>query len=353
MNDWVKSIDIGSHKIGRGYPCFIIAEAGVNHGGDIDLARALIDEAAKAGANAVKFQTFKSESVSSISAPKAEYQKQTTDGAESQLEMLRQLELSPAAHHELQTYCRKQGILFLSTAFDEASVDLLDDIEVPVFKIGSGEITNWPFLEYIARKGKPILLSTGMSYLSEIDLALRVIQSAGCDQLILLHCVSSYPANPADVNLNAIRTLAQAFDVPVGYSDHTPGIEIALGAVALGASVIEKHFTMDRNLPGPDHQASLEPKQMTALIKGIRALESAFGDGRKVPVPSEQDIRQAARRSLVLKKDINAGDKIEASMLAALRPGNGIDPCLMEFVVGRRINRRMRAGQMLNWKDLK
>ncbi|UCE51523.1 MAG: N-acetylneuraminate synthase [Desulfobacterales bacterium] len=349
----VRHIDIAGRKIGPGYFCFIIAEAGVNHNGDMDLSKALIDVAVKAGADAVKFQTFKSEWVSSGSARKAEYQKQAIDAAESQLDMLRKLELSPEAHHELQAYCQKQGILFLSTPFDEESVDLLDEIGVPVFKIGSGEITNWPFLEYIARKGKPIILSTGMSYLSEIDQAVRVIQSAGCDKLILLHCVSSYPADPADVNLNAIKTLANAFKVPVGYSDHTLGIEISLGAVALGASMIEKHFTIDRNLPGPDHKASLEPNEMIALVKGIRALESAFGDGRKAPSPAEQDTRQVARRSLVLKHEVKAGDLIEASMLTALRPCGGIDPCLIEFVVGRRVNRRMQAGQMLTWEDLK
>jgi N-acetylneuraminate synthase len=349
----VSNIDIADRKIGSGHPCFIIAEAGVNHNGDMDLCKALIDAAAKAGADAVKFQTFKSEWVSSGSARKAEYQKQATDAAESQLDMLRQLELSPQAHHELQIVCRQRGILFLSTAFDEHSVDLLDEIGVPVFKIGSGEVTNWPFLQYVARKGKPIILSTGMSYLSEVDQAVRILQSAGCDRVILLHCVSSYPANPADVNLNAIKTLANAFNVPVGFSDHTPGIEISLGAVALGASVIEKHFTIDRNLPGPDHKASLEPNELIALVKGIRALESAFGDGRKVPAPAEQDTRQVARRSLVLKHEVKAGDLIEASMLTALRPSGGIEPCLIEFVVGRRVNRRMKAGQMLTWQDLK
>jgi N-acetylneuraminate synthase/N,N'-diacetyllegionaminate synthase len=349
----VSDIDIDNRKIGPGHPCFIIAEAGVNHNGDIDLCKALIDAAVKAGADAVKFQTFKAERVSSPAARKADYQRQATDTAESQLDMLRQLELPPEAHHELRTVCQQRGILFLSTAFDEQSVDLLDEIGVPVFKIGSGEITNWPLLQYIAQKGKPIILSTGMSFLSEIDQAVRILQSAGCDQLILLHCVSNYPANPADVNLNAIKTLANAFNVPVGFSDHTPGIEISLGAVALGASVIEKHFTIDRNLPGPDHKASLEPKELIALVKGIRSLESAFGDGRKMPAPTERDTRQVARRSLVLKYEVKAGDLIEASMLTALRPSGGIEPCLIEFVVGRRVNRGMKAGQMLTWQDLK
>ena len=352
MDGLVKAIDIDGRKIGTGYPCFIIAEAGVNHNGDMKLARDLIDAAAEAGADAVKFQTFKAEEVSSFSAPKADYQRQTTDPAESQLDMLRRLELTPEAHHELQSYCRKRGVLFLSTPFDEDSADLLDELEVPLFKIGSGEVTNKPFLEYIARKGKPVILSTGMSYLSEIDQAVRVIRSTGCDRLVLLHCVSNYPADPADVNLRAMQTLALAFDAIVGYSDHTPGVESALGAVALGAAVIEKHLTIDRDLPGPDHKASMEPREMASLVHGVRTLESALGDGIKKSTPSEEAIRRVARRSLVLKNDIKAGEVIEASMLTAIRPAGGIDPYLMEFVVGHRAKRSIKAGQMLTWQDL-
>jgi N-acetylneuraminate synthase/N,N'-diacetyllegionaminate synthase len=352
MDDLVKAIDIDGRKIGSGYPCFIIAEAGVNHNGDMKLARELIDAAVEAGADAVKFQTFRAEQVSSTSAPKADYQRQATDPGESQLDMLRQLQLSPEAHLEIQTHCRQRGILFLSTPFDEESVDLLDKIGVPLFKIGSGEVTNGPFLEYVARKAKPIILSTGMSYLSEIDQAVRAIRSTGCERLILLHCVSNYPADPADVNLRAMQTLALAFDAVVGYSDHTPGIESALGAVALGAAVIEKHLTIDRDLPGPDHKASVEPGEMASLVQGIRTLESALGDGVKKSAPSEEAIRRVARRSLILKKDIKAGDIIEASMLTALRPAGGIDPYLLEFVVGRRAKRSIKAGQMLTWQDL-
>ena len=352
MDGLVKAIDIDGRKIGTGYPCFIIAEVGVNHNGDMKLARDLIDAAAEAGADAVKFQTFKAEEVSSFSAPKADYQRQTTDPAESQLDMLRRLELTPEAHHELQSYCRKRGVLFLSTPFDEDSADLLDELEVPLFKIGSGEVTNKPFLKYIARKGKPVILSTGMSYLSEIDQAVRVIRSSGCDRLVLLHCVSNYPADPADVNLRAMQTLALAFGVVVGYSDHTPGVESALGAVALGAAVIEKHLTIDKDLPGPDHKASMEPREMITLVHGVRTLESALGDGIKKATPSEEAIRRVARRSLVLKNDIKAGEVIEASMLTAIRPAGGIDPYLMEFVVGHRAKRSIKAGQMLTWQDL-
>jgi len=348
----MKEIEIAGHRIGVGYPCFIIAEAGVNHNGDIQVAKRLVDVAAKAGADAVKFQTFKADRMVSATAPKAEYQLQTTDPAESQLEMLRRLELSPEAHRKLQTYCQEQGVLFMSTPFDEESADFLDELGVPVFKIGSGEITNRPFLEYIARKKKPVILSTGMSYLSEVDEAVRVIREAGCDQLILLHCVSNYPANPADANLRAMQTMAIAFQVPVGYSDHTPDIEVALAAVALGACVIEKHFTLDKNLPGPDHRASLEPPGLQALVTGIRTVELALGNGTKRPARSELDNRLIVRRSLAAAFDIPKGTVLRSDMLRALRPASGIAPALMEYVVGRRTRRTLMAGQLITWSDL-
>lgn len=348
----VKPVSISGHLIGPGCPCFIIAEAGVNHNGDLALARWLVDVAAEAGADAVKFQTFRAERLVSPTAPKAEYQRQTTDADESQLEMLRRLELSPAAHRELAAYCQQRGLIFLSTPFDEESADLLDGLGVPAFKIGSGEITNHPFLEYVARKGKPLILSTGMSYLSEVDEAVWVIRHAGCEQLVLLHCVSSYPARPADANLRAMQTMAAAFGVPVGYSDHTPGLEVALAAVALGACVIEKHFTLDRNLPGPDHRASLEPHELRALIAGIRTVEQALGDGIKRPVPAEADTRAVARRSLAARVDIPAGTVVQPAMLTALRPSSGIHPSLLKHVVGRRTRRPLTAGQFIDWSDL-
>jgi len=348
----VENVTTGSLSIGPNFPCFVIAEAGVNHNGDLELARRLVDVAAEAGADAVKFQTFRADRLVSPTAPKAAYQRQTTDAGESQLDMLRRLELSPAAHRELNDYCRQRGLIFLSTPFDEESADLLDELDVLAFKIGSGEVTNHPFLEYVARKGKPIILSTGMSYLSEVDEAVRVLRDAGCEQLILLHCVSSYPAAPADANLKAIQTLAAAFGVPVGYSDHTPGIEVALAAVALGACVIEKHFTLDRNLPGPDHRASLEPPELRALISGVRTVERALGDGIKRPVPAEADTRAVARRSLAARVDIPAGVIVEAGMLTALRPADGIPPGLIRRVIGRRTRRSLTAGQFIDWSDL-
>ena len=343
----VTTIDIAGRKVGPGQPCFIVAEAGVNHNGSLEMARQLVDVAARAGADAVKFQTFKAERVVSATAPKAEYQLETTDAAESQLDMIRRLELSPEAHRELQAYCQEQGVLFMSTPFDKESVDLLDELGVPVFKIGSGEVTNWLLLEHIARKGKPIILSTGMSYLSEVDEAVRVIREAGNEQLVLLHCVSNYPADPADANLCAMQMMAAAFQVPVGYSDHTPGIEVALAAVALGACVIEKHFTLDRDLPGPDHKASLEPAELKSMIQGLCTVEKALGNGVKRPQESEMSSRAAGRRSLIAARTIQSGTIITREMLTAKRPGTGIPPTQERLLVGRTAIVRIPVDQLI------
>ena len=346
-------VTIGSLSIGPNDPCFVIAEAGVNHNGDVELAKRLVDVAAEAGADAVKFQSFRAERLVSAMAPKAEYQLQMTGAAESQLDMLKRLELSPAAHRELCAYCQERGVLFLSTPFDEGSADLLDELGMPVFKIGSGEVTNWPFLEYVARKGKPIILSTGMSYLSEVDEAVRVIRGAGCNQLVVLHCVSSYPADPADANLRAMRTMATAFQVPVGHSDHTPGIEVALAAVALGACVIEKHFTLDKGLPGPDHRASLEPPELRALVAGVRTVEQALGDGVKRPAPAEMGNREVGRRSLVAAQTIAAGTVITREMLTAKRPATGVQPMYIDLVVRRTAAVPIPAGQLITFDLLR
>ena len=235
----------------------------------------------------------------------------------------------------------------MSTPFDEESVDLLDELGVPVFKIGSGEITNWPFLEYVAGKGKPIILSTGMSYLSEVDEAVRVIRDAGCDQLVLLHCVSNYPSDPVDTNLRAMQTMATAFQEAVGYSDHTPGIEVALAAVALGACLIEKHFTLDKNLPGPDHKASLGPDELAALVQGVRTVEAALGCGRKGPAASEANTAVVARRSLVAARDIPAGTTLTEELIAIKRPGGGLPPAMRPYLVGRRVHDAVPAGTLL------
>lgn len=343
----VVSIKIAGRKVGPGHPCFIIAEAGVNHNGDIELAKQLIDAAVDAGADAVKFQTFKAENVVLKTAPKARYQEESTDLAESQYEMLKKLELTEQDFAELMNYCDQRGILFMSTPHDQESIDTLDDLGVEAFKVGSGDITNIPYLKHMARKGKPIILSTGMSYLSEVDEAVRVIQLAGNEQLILLHCVSNYPADPSDVNLRAMETMKKAFGVPIGYSDHTLGIEIPVAAVAMGACVIEKHFTLGRDLSGPDHKASLEPGELKAMVQGIRTVEKALGDGRKEPAASEANTAEVVRKSLVAARDIPKGTVLSQEWIAIKRPGTGLSPSMLEFIVGRTARESIPAGTLL------
>jgi len=345
-------IEIGDRAVGVGRPTFIIAEAGVNHNGNIGMARQLVDEAVKAGADAVKFQTFKAERLVTLDAPKAEYQKSTTGANESQFEMLRQLELSPEAHHDLMAYCKEKDILFMSTPFDEESADLLADLGVAVYKIPSGEITNLPFLAHVARQWKPMIVSTGMSSLGEVESAVHTIELAGNRQFILLHCVSNYPADPRDANLRAMNTMATAFNVPVGYSDHTLGIEVSLAAVALGACVIEKHFTLDRNLPGPDHQASLEPNELLALVQGIRIVEAALGHGRKEAVAREDNTATVTRKSLVTVRDIPAGQVLTKEMIAIKRPGTGLPPGMRVHIVGRTVKQDIPAGSLLTLEML-
>lgn len=345
-------IDIAGRKIGSDYPCFIIAEAGVNHNNDIILAKQLVDVAVEAGADAVKFQTFKAENLVSTEAPKARYQLGTTDADESQFEMLRKLELSLEAHRELQAYCQARDIVFMSTPFDQSSADFLDELGVPVFKIGSGEVTNWPLLKHIARKNKPVIFSTGMSYLSEVDAAVRLMHRTGNSQIVVLHCVTNYPAEPSAVNLRAMLTLSTALQVPVGYSDHTPGIAIPLAAVALGACVLEKHFTLDKTLPGPDHRASLDPQELQLLVEGVRSVEQALGSGLKTPASTEFENRAIVRRSLAAAQDIAVGNVFTEEDLMSLRPANGISPTLIENVVGRTAKRSLKCRQMITWEDL-
>lgn len=342
----VRSIDIVGRKVGPGQSCFIIAEAGVNHNGDLALAHQLVDVAVQATADAVKFQTFRAEQLVALDAPKAKYQIEHTDEAESQYEMLRRLELSKGAFRELRDYCRERGILFLSTPFEEESADFLADLGVPAFKISSGEITNLPFLSYVARKKKPMIVSTGMAYLGEVEAAINTIYAAGNHDLILLHCVSNYPADPADINLRALQTMGAAFDVPVGYSDHTMGIEAALAAVAMGACVIEKHFTLDRTLAGPDHWASLEPNELMALVRSIRTVETSLGNGRKQPAVSESRTAAVVRKSLVAARDIPAGAVLTEEMIAIRRPGTGLPPAMRPFLVGRTVKVSAVAGAL-------
>jgi N,N'-diacetyllegionaminate synthase len=345
-------IDIGGKKVGPGKPLFFIAEAGVNHNGDLEAALKLVDVAAKAGADAVKFQTFRAEQLVSTHAPKAQYQAETTGVEESQLDMVKHLELSPESHRELMERCQARGILFLSTPFDSESVDLLETLGVSAYKIPSGEITNWPLLEHIASKRKPVILSTGMSDLIEVEEAVHVLRTAGCSEIVILHCTSSYPAPAASANLRAMQTMEDAFHTPVGLSDHTDGIEVALAATALGACVVEKHFTLDRSLPGPDHKASLEPEELGLLVRSIRTVESALGDGRKHLMPIEEDVRNVARRSILARQRIPRGTVIAEDMLAFKRPGTGIPPSKLSTVIGRLAARTIQADTLIQLEDL-
>jgi N-acetylneuraminate synthase len=347
-----KSVPIGERAVGAGQPCFIIAEAGVNHNGDLALAKRLVDAAVAAGADAVKFQTFTAERLASAAAPKAKYQVETTDPGESQFEMLKRLELPPQAHRELLAYCQGVGILFLSSPFDEQNADLLESLGVPAFKIPSGEIVNLPYLRHVAGKRRPLIVSTGMATLGEVEMAVRTIEESGNPGVVLLHCVSNYPARAADVNLCAMETMARAFRVPVGYSDHVPGNEVAFAAVALGACVIEKHFTLDRSLPGPDHRASLEPGELAALARGVRTVESALGDGRKRPAASEADTAAVARKSLVAARDLTAGTVLTDEMIAVKRPGTGLPPAMLPYVLGRKVRRPLQKDTLLTLEDM-
>jgi N,N'-diacetyllegionaminate synthase len=331
---------------------FIIAEAGVNHNGSLDLALRLIDTAKASGADAVKFQTFRADLLATRSAHKAPYQERTTAQAESQFDMLRRLELDAAAHRKLIEHCQRIGIQFLSSPFDAQSADLLDEMDVPLFKVPSGEITNLPFLEHLARKGRPVILSTGMSTLGEVEEAVHVMQAAGTTKLTLLHCVTEYPAPYAEVNLRAMQTLRSAFGLPVGYSDHTPGIDIAIAAAALGAEVIEKHFTLDRSLPGPDHAASLEPDELRQMVEAIRHVEVALGTGIKAPAPCELPNVSVARKSVVAARSLPAGHKLATEDLDIKRPGSGLAPKLLPALVGRTLRAEVAKDEILDWDDL-
>ncbi|WP_295583623.1 N-acetylneuraminate synthase [uncultured Lamprocystis sp.] len=330
-------------------PVLIIAEAGVNHNGDLDLARRLIDVAAEAGAALVKFQTFSAERLVTVSARRADYQARNMSGDETHFEMLRRLELSIEAHQELIAHCAARGIAFFSTGFDIESVDFLAALGLDKFKIPSGEITNLPFLRNMGRYGREIILSTGMSTLGDIEAAIEALEQAGTprSRITVLHCTTEYPTPMNEVNLRAMQSIAQAFGVRVGYSDHTPGIEVAIAAVALGASVIEKHFTLDRNLPGPDHKASLEPAELKAMVAAIRNIEMALGDGVKRLTSSEIKNRPIVRKSLVAARAITAGDVFGQDNLAVKRPGTGISPMHYDSLLGRVAVRNYSADELI------
>lgn len=328
---------------------FIIAEAGVNHNGSLDLAKKLVDAASAAGADAVKFQTFQAKNLVSKSAQKADYQKQTTDHVESQFDMIKKLELSEMMHHELMDYCQQKQILFLSTPFDHDSIQLLDKLGLEIFKVPSGEITNLPYLRHIGRLQKQVILSTGMANLGEIEAALQVLVLAGTakDNITVLHANTEYPTPMQDVNLRAMQTIRQAFGVAVGYSDHTLGIEVPIAAVALGARVIEKHFTLDNTMEGPDHKASLEPDELTAMVRAIRNIENALGSSVKQPSPSESKNKPIARKSLVAKTNIKQGEVFSEHNLCIKRPGHGISPMRWDEMLGSIAQRNYAEDELI------
>ena len=328
----------------------IIAEAGVNHNGDMNLAKKLIDIAAHAGADLVKFQTFSADRLVTHGAAKADYQILATNNTESQHDMLRKLELTESMHHELIAHCASQNIGFFSTGFDVESIDLLVGLGQELFKIPSGEITNLPYLRHIGKLDKTVILSTGMSNMDEIEAAINVLEESGThrSKITVLHCTTAYPLPMSDVNLRAMQSIQNRFNVAVGYSDHTLGIEIPIAAVALGATIIEKHFTTDRSLPGPDHKASLEPTEFKAMIDGIRNIEKALGDGVKHLMPSEITNLPVARKSIVTSRPIKTGAIFTEHNLTAKRPGTGISPMEWNKLLGRTANKDYLADELID-----
>lgn len=331
---------------------FIIAEAGVNHNGDIGIAKQLVDKAKAAKVDAIKFQSFNADKLVTKNAPKAEYQKKNT-GNGNQYNMLKKLELSLEDHIELKKYCDEKSIMFLSTPFDEESVDLLEQIGVSLYKVSSGDLTNIPLLQYIASKNKPIILSTGMANLGEIEYAIYAIKEVSNIEIKLLHCTSNYPTKYEDVNLKAMHTLKNAFNLEVGYSDHTNGIEIPIAAVAMGAQIIEKHFTIDKNMEGPDHKASLNPFELKEMVSSIRHIEQAFGNGIKKCNKNEKNTRKIARKSIVLCKPIKKDQVIERSCLTCKRPGTGISPKYINKLIGKIANIDMEKEYLISWEDVR
>jgi N-acetylneuraminate synthase/N,N'-diacetyllegionaminate synthase len=322
---------------------YVIAEAGVNHDGDVEQAHTLVDAAADAGADAVKFQTFAADRLVAPNAPKAAYQEETDD-ADSQYEMLRRLELPTSAHRRLIAHCEERGIQFLSTPFDARSADLLDELDRPAIKIGSGELDNLPLLRHVAGFGRPMLVSTGMGTLTEVETALDVIRDAGAPPVALFHCTSAYPAPLAEANLRAIRTMDEAFDVPVGYSDHTTAVETPAFAAAAGARLVEKHFTLDRTLPGPDHAASLEPDELDRAVSLVRDATTALGSGEKAPTATELSNRDVIRKSLHVTTAVREGERFTESNVSVVRPADGLPPADLDRVLGERAATDLDAG---------
>lgn len=332
---------------------FIIAEAGVNHNGNINLAYKMVDEAKKAGVDCIKFQTFKTEKIITKDAKKAEYQEKNTENKETQYEMLKKLELTYDEFKKLKKYCEEKEIMFLSTPDEEESLNfLIDELNMEIIKIGSGEISNYIYLEKIAQKNKPIILSTGMSTLGEVEKALEIIKKYNNQKITLLHCTTNYPCPIEEVNLSAMLTLKEAFKLDVGYSDHTLGIEIPIAATALGATVIEKHFTLDKNLYGPDHKASLDSLELTKMVEAIRNIEKALGNGIKQPNASENKIKEVVRRKIIIFKNLKKGHILKEEDLIFKRSNNGIEAEFYKIIIGKKIKRDLKEETIISWDDL-
>lgn len=328
---------------------YIIAEAGVNHNGSLELAKKLVDKAKEAGADCIKFQTFVTKNITTKSASQAEYQEKNTKKKESQYEMLSKLELSFQDFHELNEYCKEKEIEFLSTGFDFDSIDFLDELGMSTWKIPSGDITNLPYLVKIAKLNKPVILSTGMSTMDDIQAALHALKENGAGPITVLHCTTEYPAPYEEVNLAAMKTIEKEFQVPVGYSDHTKGIEIPIAAVAMGATVIEKHFTLDRSMEGPDHKASLEPSELKEMVSSIRNVEVAIGNPEKKPASSEEKNMKIARKSIVANHSIRKGELFTEENLTVKRPGSGVSPMKWFDIIGEKANRNYEEDELIEW----
>ncbi|MGE4430289.1 MAG: N-acetylneuraminate synthase [Sphingobium sp.] len=346
-----KLLSLADRTIGPHHPCFIIAEIGVNHNGDVDLAAKLIRAARDAGADAVKFQTFKADHLVVQATPTAAYQKANTNLSD-QHAMLAELELSESAHLVLLEQCRAENILFLSSPFDLESIDMLDRLDVPAFKVPSPDCVSQSYLSHMGSKQRPVILSTGMCDMEEVAFGVNTLRNAGSGDIALLHCTSCYPAPSDEINLRAIPALSDVMGLPVGYSDHSDGIAVSIAAVALGACIIEKHMTLDRDLPGPDHKASLEPAEFAAMVAGIRNVELALGNPVKTSQPCEESARQLGRRSVAVKRNLPAGHKLTADDLILLRPGTGLLPRMEGLIIGRILGRPVAANTLLAIEDL-
>lgn len=342
-----QEIRIGSKIISNHSPVFLIAEAGVNHNGDLDMARRLIKEAASCKVDCIKFQTFKAERVVTISSPKAKYQLETTDKSESQLDMLRKIELKPEHHLELKAYAENLGLVFLSTPYNFEDINILEGIGVLAYKVASGQIVEHPFLRKLSKTEKPIFLSTGMATLAEIDNALGTILDEGNDRVVLLQCTTNYPSRIEDANLRVLQTFRSTFDCLVGYSDHTIGVESAITSVALGAKVIEKHFTLDKNLPGPDHSSSMTPKELMSLVNQIHMTEASLGSAQKRPTEIEKENSIGMRRSIVASRNINKGEVITADNITFKRPASGLSPRFYDMILGKKALKDIFCDELL------